>query len=186
MKQIFLLLFLSFFIFQCGGSKLEEGNQQYKNGDYMQALNSYLAYKKSNPDDKSVDAKIALAYMNRGLELYNKTKNLDSFSGNFEKAQQFLENGFSAPENKIEYSDILFALATAYKKSNPQNEIQKEQYFNNTLDYLSQALDNNPDNFKADSLLSQIYQENFQKMFDKGLQFFNRAQKEKCKSRRHF
>lgn len=180
MKHILFLIFVSsLLIIQCGGSQLEEGDVSYSKGQYTQALNNYLAYKKSNPDDKGVNAKIALAYMNRGRELYANRKNIDAFAGNFKKARNFLENGFTLPEHKKEYSTILYDLAVAYNSTQPQNEIQKEQYFNNTLDYLAMSLDNNPDNYKADSLLSQIYQENFQKMFDKGVQFYERARKEK-------
>ncbi|MCB0283868.1 MAG: DUF4352 domain-containing protein [Calditrichae bacterium] len=174
-----LLLVTSFFLIQCGGSKLEEGDANFNKGEYTQALNNYLAYKKANPDDRSVNPKIALAYMNHGKELFAKTKNIDTFSGNFEKAEKFLDNGFTLPEHQKAYSELLFALASAYKQAKPQNEIQKEQYFNNTLDYLNLALDNDADNYKADSLLSQIYQENFQKMFDNGMEFYKRAQKEK-------
>lgn len=175
----FFILVTSFFLFQCGGSKLEEGDANFSKGEYTQALNNYLAYKKANPDDKSVNPKIALAYMNHGKELFAKTKNIDAFSGNFEKAQKFLDNGFSLPEHQKSYSQLLFNLASAYNQAKPQNEIQKEQFFNNTLDYLNMALDIDADNYKADSLLSQIYQENFQKMFDKGQEFYTRAQKEK-------
>ncbi|KAA3613186.1 MAG: DUF4352 domain-containing protein [Calditrichaeota bacterium] len=181
MKQLVLLIFIvsTFFLLQCGGSKLEEGDQQYAQKKYTHALNNYLAYKKDNPQDESVNSKIALSYMNRGKELYTKTRNIETFSGNFEKANKFLGNGFSTTEHKNEYSELLFDLALAYKATKPQNEIQKEQYFSNTLDYLAMALDNNENNYKADSLLNQIYDENFQKMYDKGIAFYNRAKKER-------
>ncbi len=181
MKHILSFLFFLFLfsLLQCGGSKLEEGDMQFSKGNYIHALNNYLAYKKENKQDKSVNPRIALAYMNRGNELYKKTHNIETFSGNFEKANKFLDEGFTMPEQKKQYSDLLYKLALAYRESKPQNEIQEEQFFNNTLDYLGMALDNNENNQKADSLLNHIYDENFQKMFDKGLMFYKRAKKER-------
>jgi len=181
MKQIILvaIILITFFILQCGGSKLEEGDQQYAEGNYTHALNNYMSYKKDNPQDKSINPRIALSYMNRGKELYKKTRNIDTFSGNFEKANKFLKEGFTSPDHKSQYSELLYDLALAYKDTKPQNEIQKEQHFNNTLDYLALSLEANESNQKADSLLNQIYDENFQKMFDKGTAFFNRAKKER-------
>ncbi len=142
MNQLSLLIFLmfAFFLLQCGGSKLEEGDQLYAEGNFSHALNNYLSYKRDNPQDKSVNPRIALSYMNRGKELYEKKHNIESFSGNFEKATKFLGDGFTQADHKLQYSQLLYDLAYAYKKARPQNEIQKEQYFNNTLDYLSLAL----------------------------------------------
>jgi tetratricopeptide (TPR) repeat protein len=175
----FVFLVLTIFLVQCSGSKLEEGDDLYNQGNYSQAINSYLEYKKSNPDDKSVNPKIALSYMHKGNQLYKKTRNIETFNGNFKRAQDILETGFTVPQHKKEYSDLLYELAVAYKKTPSENTLQKEQYFDYTLDYLSLALDYNPDNKKADSLISKIYQDNFQQMFDKGVQFYDRAQKEK-------
>lgn len=181
MKQsTFLIFFIfTFFLLQCGGSKLEEGDQQYAQGNYTKALNSYMSYKNDNPHDKSINPRIALSYMNKGKELYAKTHNIETFSGNFEKANNFLGEGFTLPDHKLQYSELLYELAHAYKVTKPQNEIQKEQYFNNSLDFLALSLEANDNNQKADSLLSLIYDENFQKMFEKGTTFYNRAKKER-------
>jgi tetratricopeptide (TPR) repeat protein len=181
MKQfIFFIFFIVIFsLLQCGGSKLEEGDLQYSQGKYTPALNNYMSYKKDNPQDKSVNPKIALSFMNRGKELYAKTRNIETFSGNFKKADQFLEEGFTLPEHKNQYSELLYELALAFKKAKPQNEVQKEQYFNNTLANLNLAMEINENNQKADSLIAMIYQENFKKMYDKGLKFYNRAKKER-------
>jgi len=175
----FVFIVLLFSLIQCGASKLEEGDDLYNQKNYNQAITSYLEYKKANPDDKSVNPKIALSYMNKGNQLYKNTRNVETFSGNYEKAQNFLESGITAPQHKEEYSDLLYDLALAYKKAQSENTLQQEQYFDYTLDYLSLALDYNPNNKKADSLLSKIYQDNFQEMYNKGVQFYERAQKER-------
>ena len=165
-------------IFQCGGSKLQEGDEQYASGQYTQAINSYLVYKKENPQATDVSSKIALAYFNKGKQLYDRSRNIDAFAGNYEKAQDYIDDSFTA-EQKKEYSSLLYDLAIAYRKTRPNNDIQEEQYFNNTLDYLGMAIENDPQNMTADSMLNKIYVENFQKMFDKGVSYFNRAKKQK-------
>lgn len=176
--SIFVIIAFLLILIQCGGSKLEEGDANYTKGNYTQAINNYLAYKKSNPENKEINSKIALAYFKKGKKLFNRSKNIDSFSGNYEKAQKYLDESDLSADQKVEYSDLLYEFATAYYNTKPKNEIQKEQFFNNTLDYLSASLEQNPQNSKADSMLNHIYMENFQKMFDEGVKFYTRAKKE--------
>jgi len=176
--SILIITLFLFTLMQCGGSKLEEGDTHYANAKYTQAINSYLAHKKSNPDTTGINAKIVLAYINKGKQLFGKSRNIDAFAGNYEKALDYLDDDLP-PEQKAEYSQLLYDLAIAYRNTKPNNDIQKEKYFNNTLDYLQLAMDSDPQNMTADSMLNSIYMENFQKMFDKGVTYYNRAKKER-------
>jgi hypothetical protein len=57
----------------------------------------------------------------------------------------------------------------------PENEIQKEEYLNKTLNYLEDALVNDENNSNASELLDKIKSDNFQKMLNKGKDFYSKA-----------
>lgn len=180
MKYRVVLFSISMAIFvlsSCGSDPVADGDTAYAEGKYGPAINYYLQAKKGQPENTAIDEKIALCYMKRGQGLYARTKNLDSFSGNFEKGEGFIP-AVSSQEFEKEYSKLLFQLAYAYYKTAPSNEIQKEQYFTKTLDYLELASANDPGNTSADSLLAAIKHDNFQRMYDKGVGFYQQAKKE--------
>ena len=181
MKNLSTLILTAFLLtlIQCGGSKIEEGDAFYADGDYTRAVNSYLEHKKSDAQAPGLDNKIALAYFNKGNQLYNKSRNIKSFAGNYEKAQENLAESSLTAEQKAEYSTLLYNLAIAYRNSRPNNDIEEEQFFNNTLDYLQLAVNIDPQNTSADSMISHIYTENFQEMYEKGVNAYTRAKKVK-------
>lgn len=164
---------------QCGGSDLEEGNANYAAGQFTKAVNNYKAFKKDNPENKEIDARITLAYFSKGKQLYDKTHKIEPFSGNFEKGQEYLPQEWPTLELQNQYSDLLYELALAYNTVKPENSVQEEEFFNNTLEYLDQALMFNPDNNKANDKLAEIREANFQNMFDKGMKKLKEAQKSK-------
>jgi len=183
----FLISFLSIFLFLlflwgCGGDPLVEGDKAYAEGKFNQALKNYFEVKKTQPENQSVNEKIALCYAQKGLDLYSRTKNLNSFVGNIEKAQKYIPESETTAEFNKEYSQLLYQLALAYHKAKAENPIQEEQFFTKTLDYLDEAILLDYENNQADSLLTTIREANFQKMFDKGTTFYNRAKKEKTNS----
>ena len=173
------ILLLIGFLWRCGGDPIAEGDKAYAEGNYNSALKSYFEAKKTQPDNQLIKEKIALAYTQRGLSLFEKTKNLNTFVGNHEKALDYVPESMTSPEFKKEYSKLLFKLAQAYYSTNAENPIQEELYFTKTLDYLDEALAMDDQNTVADSMLTAIRETNFQKMFDKGETFFVQAQKEK-------
>ncbi|MBN2424381.1 MAG: hypothetical protein JXR46_09275 [Calditrichaceae bacterium] len=176
---LFSIIFLSFLLIQCGGNPEAEGDDFYAQGKYKQALSKYLEVKKNQPQNSIIDEKIALAYMQYGNEMFEKRSSLTSFVGNFEKAQEYIHPDEAGPDFKKEYSKTLYKLAVAYNTTKPDNEIQKEQYFSSTLENLEKALEYDPQNTEAEALLSEIKSANFQKMYDKGMEFYKQAKKEK-------
>jgi hypothetical protein len=173
-----LVIFFAFSMFYCGSSPAEEGENAFENGNYNLAIKLFLEAKKQNPDDNNINEKLALSYMFRGKDLFEKTKNIKSFSGNFEKATNFIPES-SSQEFKKNYSNILYALANGYINSTPQNEIEKEEFLNKSITYLEDAIYQDENNSEAEGLLAQIKSDNFQKMLDKGTDFFNKASKQK-------
>jgi tetratricopeptide (TPR) repeat protein len=179
-KVFFITLILCWLFTGCGGNPEAEGDNAYANGKYKRAINHYLEVKKSQPENTKINEKIALAHMQQGLKLYKRTKNIKTFTGNFEMGLNFVpEENTGSPEFKQEYSQILFHLACAYYKAKPSNEIQREQYFTKTLDNLDEAIMLDQNNTRADSMLFAIKTANFQKMYNKGIKFYEQAKKEK-------
>ena len=176
-SSVFILFFVSLIAIQCGSDPAAEGEKAFEAANYNLAIKHFLEARKQNPAEKQqYEEKIALAYMLRGKNLYNTNKNVKSFSGNFEKALDYLPSESSESFQK-EYSQVLFELAVAYMVTRPENEIQKEENLNKTLGYLEDALVNDGSNSKADSLLEKIKADNFQKMLNKGKDFYSKAGK---------
>ena len=69
-----IVLFIAFLL-RCGGDPVAEGDKAYAEGNFNGALKAYFEAKKAQPDDQIINEKIALAYTQRGFDLYNKTKN---------------------------------------------------------------------------------------------------------------
>ncbi len=178
-NKLFQGVFLFFTIMalvSCGGSQSEDAESAYQNGNYKLAIQLFSEALQKDPGNPTFKERVAVCYMYRGLEFYNSTRNVKSFSGNFEKALDFVPEETS-PEFKQIYSDMLFKLAEAYISTTPQNEIEREDFLNKGITYLDEALFQNSENRSADSLLAKIKQDNFQKMFDKGNKFYNDAKK---------
>ena len=164
-----MLIFLS-----CGGSQSDDAENAFQNGNFKLAIQLYSEALKGEPDNRFFKERVALSYMNRGFEFYTTTGNVKSFSGNFEKALEFIPEE-SSPEFKELYSNMLLKLAEAYIKSTPQNEIERENFLNQAIVNLDEALFQNAENRVADSLLEKIKSDNFQKMLDKGKNFYSEA-----------
>ena len=176
-KILALVLQISFLflIMSCGSDPALEGEKAFQDGNYNLAIKHFLEAKKNKSANATqIDEKISLSYMLRGKELYNRTNNIKSFSGNFEKGQEYLPENPSQ-EFKKGYSEILFDLGNAYINVPPENEIQKEEYLNKSITYLEDALYQDHSNSQADSLIQKIKADNFQKMLNKGNDFYTKA-----------
>jgi len=180
MKKIYFLGFLliSALLIRCSGNPEAEGDTSFANGKYTQALSYYMEVKKNNSNNPRLDEKIALSYLHKGQDLYKRRHNLQAFSGNFEKGQDFIPEETSESFNKS-YSVLLEQFAQAYYQAKPANEIQKEQYFSKTLELLDLAITFDPDNAQAEKTLQEIKNNNFEQTYEKGKHFYSQAKKEK-------
>jgi len=176
---LIIIFSLSLMTIHCGSDPAVEGDKAFESANYNLAIKHFLEARKSNPAEKqSYEEKIALSYMLRGKSLYEKSNNIKSFSGNFEKSLEYIPD---TPSDyfKKEYSKILFSLGNGYLQARPENEIQKEDYLNKSIGYLEEAIAYDENNSSADSLLAKIKVDNFQKMLNKGKDFYTKAGKTK-------
>ena len=171
-----MLLGVALVLISCGGKSSDDAAKAFENGNYKLAIQLYSESLQNDPANTHYKERIALCYMYRGLEFYNTTGNVKSFSGNFEKALEFIPQQTSQEFKQI-YSDMLFKLSEAYITAQPQNEIEREDFLSKAITDLNEALEQNPGNHPADSLLIKIKMDNFEKMFEKGKKFYTEAEK---------
>ena len=172
--RIFLLAALSLIWFQCSTNPEAEGDSAFDAKDYTTAINHYKTALPKSLNKEAVKEKLALSYFYRGEDLYKKTRNVKSFSGNFEEGEKYLPE---MPDEKFkkEFSRILFELGRAYSIAPPGNELEKDEFYNNSLIMLGDALYWDVDNKAADSLIQQIRNNSFQELLDKANKYFDRA-----------
>jgi tetratricopeptide (TPR) repeat protein len=171
------LCYLIFLLFiGCGSDPAVEGQKALNNGEYAQAILKFNEAKKKDPNNTTYDEKIALAFMLQGKKLYERTKNIQSFSGNFDKGFSFIPEEPST-EFRIEFSKILFSIGKGYLDTSPENEIQKQEYLTKGMDYLESAVANDEKNEEAKDLLVDFKSKNLNKMMDKGKEYYNKAKK---------
>ena len=172
-----MILLMALLNMYCGSNPANEAEKALQAGNYGMALKLFLEAKTKNPQDQNIAEKIALAYMYRGQELYQKSNNIKSFSGNYDKAQPYVPENPS-DEFKKTYSKLLLALATGYLNSRPQNDIEREDFLNRAIAHVEDAIYNDQYNTSAESLLTTVKTENFQKMLDKGKDLYAQGKKQ--------
>jgi len=165
---------LAFSSIYCGEDLVEKGKKAYSDGDYTQAIKILTEAQKENPIDHTFDHLICLAYLYRGEELYQTTRNLKAFNGNFDKARNFLPINPTEKFNK-EYATMLLSMAKAYYSAKPRNEEEKELYHEYTLDWVKQAMAIDSTNNDADSMLAQLKVDSFQSLVDQGEGLYKKA-----------
>ena len=178
LKSIILAM-LTIYLFHCGGEDpVEEGIKAFQNSDYGTAIKLLVQARKMISDFGKYDEKLALAYMYRGEELFSKTNNIKSFSGNYEKALKYIPSHPSA-DFRQNYSKILYSLGEAYLNAKPQNELQLDQFLDQAIMYLEDAMMQDSTNVEALALLTKVKQDNYNKWLTKGRDYYAKAQKRK-------
>jgi hypothetical protein len=174
MLVVFGIILLNMY---CGSNPAVEADKALTSGNYGLALKLFLEAKSKAPQDQAITEKIALVYMYRGQELYQKSNNIKSFSGNYDKAVTYIPETPSE-EFKKTYSKLLQALAQGYLNSKPQNDIEKDDFLNKGIAHLEDAIYNDQYNAGAESLLTVVKTENFKKMLDKGKELYAQGKKQ--------
>jgi hypothetical protein len=99
---------------------------------------------------------------------------VNAFDGNFQKAKNYLPRDFSA-EIRSKYGVMLLSLAKAYYSTKPENETEKESYFENALHLVQEAINLDSTNSAADSMLAVLKADHFQGLVDKGENLYKKA-----------
>jgi hypothetical protein len=173
--KLIILAFVSLYLFNCSGSNpAEEGLKAFQSANYNLAIKLLLDAHKQDSSNRAYEEKISLAFMHRGADLFNKTKNIKSFSGNFEKALNYIPDNASTGF-KQNYSQMLYSLGQAYLSSKAQNELQAEEYLDQAINNLEAALLQDSSNTDAENLLTNVMQDNYQKWLAKGKNYYNKA-----------
>lgn len=177
--SLFALLVIIVF-FGCGGNAYEDGLNAMEKGDFNLAIKYLSEAKKGTPENELISEKLALAYMLKGKDLFSKRSNLQAYSGNFSKGEEYIPDSPSQ-EFQVEYSNLLFDLANAYQNTKPENDVQKEDFLNKTISSLETAIGYNPENLEAEELLTQIKSDNFAAILDRGKKLYLQAKNENNK-----
>lgn len=171
------IIFLSLLLLRCGSPDyVAEAELAMQNANYSKSIKLWEQARKQENYDKSNDQKIALAYMLKGQELYNKTRNVRSFVGNFEIGQSYIPDE-TTPEFKKQYSQVLYAIGKAYNMAKPKSDIEKQDFFSLSVNKLKEAKAQDSTNVAAEELLNEIKQNKFQGLIDKGKEFYKRGLK---------
>jgi tetratricopeptide (TPR) repeat protein len=161
-------------IFSCGKDPGVEALRAYESGDYSLAIRLFEQARQQSQNDTLFQEKLALAYLFRGKELYAKTRNIESFSGNYEKAKKHIPDRHSETF-KGTYSELLVELARAYTVAKPETEMDEETFFNNSVEIVKMAIAEDSTNQAAHKLLADIKQDHFQGLLDRAKNLYQRA-----------
>jgi len=157
----FILIILTLSSIFCGVDLIEEGKKAFLNGDYTQAINFLSEAQEEDSSNHTYNDLICLAYLYRGEELYNKTRNVKAFDGNFAEAKKYLPHHPTLEFNK-KFGKMLLSLARAYHTTKPKNDEEKEFNFENAVKRVKQAIAIDSTNQDAHSMLAQLKKDHFQ------------------------
>ena len=167
-----ILLFL--IIIYCGSNVNQKVDKALKEGKYTEAITLLNRVYKEDTTNYEYAEKIALAYIYRGENLFKRTGNVKSLRGNIKKAKEYLVKDPSDSIRKI-YSRALFTLANAYINEKTQTDRELENNYHKAVVELKEALVNDTTNIQADSLLTKIKEDNFQRLIDKAKSLYNKG-----------
>ncbi len=173
----FIVLGMLMMIAGCGKDPIAKGDEAYQQGNYGSALEHYFEALKEQPDNDSLKFKIAMAFLKQGQIVYQRTRSIPAFELRIQKAEKYVSQTPS-PELKKVLSETYRLLAMAYKQKQPENDYQRLEYFNKTLENLEKALKYDPENERAKEDLQAFQQERFQEMHNKGMNLYKKARKE--------
>ena len=172
--MILLIPLFALVIIQCGTNYEAEGENAFNNKNYTSAINYYKQALPNSLNKEGVREKLALSYFYRGEELFNATRNLKAFTGNFEQAEKYIPQ-YPNEDFIKEYSRILFELGKAYSVSKPKNEIEEDEYYTNSLVMLNDAFYMDSTNTDAAELIVKIQDDSFKKLLETATKYYNNA-----------
>ncbi|MEJ2053285.1 MAG: hypothetical protein P8X42_05140 [Calditrichaceae bacterium] len=172
-----LLTLLGLLLQYCGQDILEQGKQAFAEKRYNEAVN-LLTSPQIKPGQRTnkLDEITVLAYMYRGKELYNKTRNIKSFSGNYKSAETFLPDT-TTPDFNARYSQLLTSLAEGYSNAKAENELEQDMFNKKSIEIVNLAIKYDSSNTSAHELHIQLKDRNFINLLKKANSYYSKAKK---------
>ena len=119
---------------------------------------------------------IVLSYMYRGKELYEKTRNVKSFSGNYKSSSAYLPDSTSNEFN-TKYSELLTLLAEAYGNTKADNDLEQDKFNKNSIEIVNMAIKYDSTNALANELHERLKEKNFNNLLNKANTLYAKAKK---------
>jgi len=173
-----LLLTLTVFTLQnCSENIIEKGKKAFIEKNYNEAINLLTSPEiELQKRTKYVNEITVLAFMYRGQELYNKTKNIKSFTGNYQSGKKYLPDSTTNQFDQ-EYSKLLTSLAEAYSKTKAENDIEQDKFNKNSIEIVNLAIHYDSLNTSAHELHDELKNRNFLDLLNKAKSYYSKAQK---------
>ena len=178
MRSLKWLIQFSYILFSlvlsCGEDPYTRGIELYNSGKYDASVKLFLTVQDKYNDNPEFLEIFALAYMNKGQVLFNKTKNAKAFLGNYEKGQKIMPKNPSAEFNQ-KHSEILFSLANAFLKAKESNSREKDIFYSGAIKYLQISISLDSTNADSRQLLAQLKEKDFRNLLDKAEKQYTKA-----------
>ncbi len=180
MKQIRLLLCFVFCIsfFNCGSDAFQDGKKAFAQGEYNDAIKFFEKVSENESRTNEYFEMLSLAYMYRGKQLYEKTKNAESYKANYHQSQKVLPPDLSK-QFKQKYSKLLFELAKGYSAIKSENNIKRQKNFDFINHLLNNAFEYDSTNTEYVDLLKEVEKNYFEELLAQAEMLYNKAVKRK-------
>jgi len=170
------IFILSIFFLSCSEDTYKLAQEAYNAKNYIEAINLLERIEDNDLKNQEYFEMLVLAYMYRGEQLYQQTRNIDTFSGNYEKSKKFVLKEPSE-DFKKQYSNLLCSLAESYFNTKAENQNLYWQYSEKATNSLKIALVFDSTNTAAKDLLEKARKENFEKLLSEANRHYDIAVK---------
>ena len=161
----------------CSNDIAEQGKEAFLQKNYNDAIKFLTSPEiEEEGSTNQINEIIVLSYMYRGQELYEKTKNVKSFSGNYNSCLKYLPDSVSN-DFKVQYSMLLANLAEAYAKAKADNDFEQDKFNKSSIAIVNLAINYDSTNIIAHELHEKFKEQNFKALLKKANLLYTKAKK---------
>ncbi len=161
----------------CSKDIAEQGKKAFVEKNYSDAIKLLTSPELDRQGRANqINEIIVLSYMYRGQELYEKTKNIKSFSGNYKSGTKYFPDSVSN-DFKKQYSILLTELADAYANAKAENEFEQEKFNKSCIETINLAIQYDSTNTHAHDLHEMLKDQNFKSLLRKANTLYTKAKK---------
>jgi len=178
MKQVSLIfsLFLCLMLTHCGNDAWQNSKTAFAAGDYNETLKLLGNVKGDVAYSNEYYELVSLAYMNRGKQIFDKTKNIEAFKGNYRQSQKVLPKELSQ-DFRSKFSMLILDLAEGCLCCQSDEFIQRKNAFDFTIQILKTANEYDSTNTEIQILFGEANRKYFQDLIAQANQLYKDAQK---------